>query len=176
MYYPNEGEIHKALKAIKETGGFPGKLSPFVRANINGKWATVEVSPYTGMDIQWHLTSEGKKQLKYLNIRERADVKYNKPIRSNHVPDAVVPLTVEVLDALKSIRETGDPNTTKLDILARIQREGIHGVKFVKGSGLIHGSLAEHENGVWTLTDAGKHAEAGHIRKDECAQFTGKVK
>lgn len=68
-----------------------------------------------------------------------------------------------------------EPNTIKLDILARIQRYGIHGAKHVNGQ-LVHGALAECKDGVWTLTKAGQYAEAGHIRKTDCAQFTGKVR
>lgn len=175
--------IHHALKAIKENDGFPGPLKPLVRANIIGKWATVEVSPLTGMDMQWTLTAEGKKQLIEFNSLARWRKKYKDGYKrrpNNHTPDVVVPLTVEVLDALKAIRERGDPETTRLDILARIQRHGIHGAKIIKdGDGkdiLIHGSLAEFKDGVWMLTKAGRDAEAGHIRKCDCAQFSGKVR
>jgi hypothetical protein len=176
--------IHQALKAIKENDGFPGPLTPMVRAKIIGTWATVEVSPLTGLDIQWTLTTEGKKKLIEFNCHVRRSKKYKGWGKRGHpdyyTPDVVVPLTVEVLDALKAIRERGDPETTRLDILARIQRDGIHGAKIIKGGDgedtLVRGSLAEFKDGVWTLTKAGLHAEAGHIRKSECAQFTGKVR
>lgn len=180
-YHVNEQDIHKALKAIKENDGFPGKLSDGVRFNILNKWATVEVSPVTGMDIQWKLTAEGKKRLRLLNSNERYKKKHknwHNP-RAHKVDDVVVPITVEVLDALKSIRENGDPNTTKLDIVARIQRDGAHGaVTTLNGREYVtkYGALAHCENGVWTLTKAGERVEAGHIRKTECAQFTGKVR
>ena len=177
----SEEAIHKALKAIKENDGFPGKLKDNVRANIIDKWATVEVSLITGMDIQWRLTTGGKQRLRILNrdVRYREKHKNWSKRRNHQTDDVVVPITVEVLDALKSIRETGDPKTTKLDIVARIQRNGAHGaVTTLNGREYItkYGALAHCADGVWTLTEAGKRAEAGHIRKDKCAQFTGKVR
>lgn len=180
--------IHRALKLIKENDGFPGPLDSLVRANILGKWATVEVSPLTGMDMQWTLTAEGKKKLREYNASVRRSRKYKEgrvkgmqhPRYQQYQRDAVVPLTIEVLDALKSIRETGEPGTDKLDILARIQRRGSHAAKTVKGSEgkeiVVSGSLAEFKDGIWTLTDVGRRVEAGHIRKGECAQFSGKVR
>ena len=187
MYsYVPDNEIHQALKAIKENDGFPGPLKPLVRANILGRWATVEVSELTGLDVQWTLTAEGKKKLRQLNGHARYTKKYKEKLarghgRPNHYQrEAVVPLTIEVLDALKSIRETGVPGTDKLDILARIQRYGRHASKMVKSNEgkwvEIHGSLAEFKDGVWTLTAAGLQAQSGHIRKSECAQFSGKVR
>jgi hypothetical protein len=184
--YADDNQIHKTLKAIKENDGFPGPLKPMVRANIIGKWATVEVSPLTGLDVQWTLTADGKKKLREYNSLERWRKKnkewtrrgYGRP--NHHTPDVVVPLTIEVLDALKAIRERGDPETTRLDILARIQRHGAHAAKTVKGVHgqdiVVYGSLAECKDGVWTLTKAGLDVEAGHIRKSECAQFSGKVR
>lgn len=184
--YVSEEQLHHVLKTIKENDGFLGEINSDVRAKIFGQWATVEVSSITGMDVQWTLTTEGKKKLRELNANVRWRKKYEEfrasgRGRPNHqTKDVVVPLTIEVLDALKSIRETGDPNTTKLDILARIRRHGIHAAKTIKGADgrdiLVHGALADFKDGVWTLTDAGCRVEAGHVRKSECAQFTGKVR
>lgn len=182
IHPPNDDILHDALKRIKENDGFVGAMKETVRTYILHKnYATVEVSPHTGMDIQWTLTSEGKKHLTELNRRARYRKKnknYRNP-RAHKVDDVVVPITIEVLDALKSIRENGHPNTTKLDILARIQRDGAHGaVTKQEGREYItkYAALANCSNGVWTLTEAGKRVEAGHIRKTECAQFSGKVR
>lgn len=181
MYITNL-PILNTLQAISDTGGFPGPLSSFLRARIVGKYAEVEVSPHAGLDLQWTLTPEGKKYLRWHRKNER----YRKNAREReaqgkgrqyHPPqrEAPVPLSIEVLDALKAIRERGDPETDKLDILARIQRYGIHGA--VNATGVpVHGSLATFENGIWSLTEAGRRAEAGHIRKSDCAQFSGKVR
>lgn len=181
MYYLPEKAVHEVLKAIKNNDGFPGFIEERLRKYILGKFATVEISPHTGMDIQWTLTAEGKKELRKLNGLARWHKKHKdwKNPRAHYTPDAVVYLTIEVLDALKSIRETGHPNTDKLDVLARIQRRGTHAAKTREKDGqyiTVSGSLAECKDGVWTLTDAGKRVEAGHIRKTECAQFSGKVR
>lgn len=180
--YATDLPVLKALQAISDSGGFPGPLTSLVRARIVGTYAEVEVSPHTGLDLQWTLTAEGKKCLR----RHRARERYYKKARELEAkgkgrsyrppqPEAPVPLTVEVLDALKAIRERGNPETDKLDILARIQRYGLHGSTNATGIP-IRGALATFENGVWTLTEAGRRAEAGHIRKTECAQFSGKVR
>lgn len=179
-------KIYATLKAIKENDGFPGPVPAVVRANILGRWATVEVSPLTGLDVQWTLTADGKKKLSEYGRSERFSKRYREKLArghgrpSHHVKEVPVPLTIEVLDALKAIREFGEPNTDKMDILARIQRHGIHGAKNVKGTDgretLVYGALAIFEDGVWSLTDAGRRVEAGHIRKSECAQFSGKVR
>lgn len=184
-----DNSVHETLRAIKENDGYPGPVREVVRRSIVPKYATYETSPHTGLITQWTLTPAGKKQLSFLNgyqrRREREKTKpgyrrWERRPSYHRETDAPVPLTIEVLDALKSIREEGDPNTDKLEILARIQRQGVHGAKYVKGSDgqnhLIHGALAECRNGVWTLTNAGIRAEAGHIRKSECAQFGGKVR
>lgn len=182
--YIVDDQLHRVLKAIKENDGFPGPLASRVREHIIGNLATVEISPLTGLDVQWTLTPEGKRKLTEFNRRQRYKAKHgDKWSRGRYAPpqqDAPVPITIEVLDALKAIRETGEPNTDKLDILARIQRYGIHAAKYVKDvngeNHLVSGALAEFKNGVWSLTDTGHRVEAGHIRKSQCAQFTGKVR
>jgi hypothetical protein len=181
MYQPRPyvagDQIHRFLKAIKENDGFPGPLPSNVRLIILlDQFATVEVSPLTGMDFQWTLTKEGKRKLSEFNRNARYNAKYKERKRlgygrpSRRTEDVVVPLTIEVLDALKSIRETGEPNTDKMEILSRIQLYGIHAAKYVKGANgenhLVHGALANCTNGVWTLTDAGKRVEAGHIPQE----------
>lgn len=168
--------VYKTLKAVKDNDGFPGPVPVSVRNYLVPRFAEVEVSPYTGLDIQWKLTSEGKKELRRLHGEERYRQKRRKwelahPDRlwgggysGAYTHPAVVPMTIEVLDALKAIRDTGEPQTEKLEILARIQRDG--------GDG----KLAEHKDGVWSLTLNGKARAASHIRKAQCAQFGGKVR
>lgn len=175
--------VVQTMKAIKENDGFPGPMPEYVRKYIIEKLAEVEVSPLSGLDMQWTLTAEGKKFLREVSRNERYARKrkvLNHPRHRPYQRDAVVPLTIEVLDALKAIRETGDPQTDKMEILARIQRHGTHAAKTIKdnlGKVLeVSGALAEYNEGVWTLTKAGERVEAGHIRKSECAQFTGKVR
>lgn len=180
----DDPKITKVLEAIKNNDGFPGPMADDVRRAIveSFMYAIPEVSPQTGLDLQWKLTAAGKKYLRVVYGTRRHREKYRERheqyrLRVKSSVDAVVPLTIEVLDALKAIRESGDPETNKLDILARIQRSGQHAAKTVKTPGgplVVFGALAECNNGVWTLTDAGKRVEAGHIRKSECAQFSGK--
>ena len=180
--------VVKTMKAIKENDGFPGPVPDYVRKYILEKaLADVEVSPFSGLDMGWTLTADGKKFLKEVSRNERYAKKYKESGRAIRfrgaqasMRDAVVPLTIEVLDALKAIRETGDPQTDKMEILARIQRYGQHAAKTVKNAlgqqVVVSGALAECNDGIWTLTKAGESVEAGHIRKSECAQFTGKVR
>lgn len=178
--FVNDEKIHEVLKSIKENDGFPGTLTASVRDVILDKWATVEVSQETGMDIQWTLTADGKKHLRLLNGLKRWRAKNKNTWRkSEYIPNTPVPLTIDVLDALKSIREVGHPNTEKIEILARIQRSSAHGAKTILNGReyiTVYGALAIFKDGVWTLTDSGKRIEAGHIRKSECAQFFGKVR
>ena len=188
QYYVNrwsyDQKLHEALKTIKFNDGFLGPVDAVLRQKLlRSGWVALEVSPVTGLDFCWLLTPEGKKQISYYNGMERRAEAYRKKYPNGHPrsyrndapQEPVVPLTVEVLDALKSIRLTGEPGTTRLDILARIQRYGKHGATHVNGV-WVHGALAECKDGVWKLTTAGKAAEAGHIRKSECAQFSGKVR
>lgn len=181
-YHDNHPKVVAVLEAIKYNDGFPGPVDPAIRAHIIGRLAYPEISPLTGMDMEWKLTTEGKQWFRsHITAQRRAAKMREHRVRNhNYQRDAVVPLTIEVLDALKAIRETGDPQTNKLDILARIQRYGTHAARTVKDNFgklvEVSGSLAEYKDGVWTLTDVGKRVEAGHIRKSECAQFTGKVR
>lgn len=170
MIYVNS-KAHAVLKAIKENDGFPGAVPDSVRKEILNGLATVEVSPITGLDMQWKLTPVGKQELRRLNGHARyLEKNKDRPKRrderhqSGYVRHAAVPLTIEVLDALKAIRDTGEPQTDKLEIIARIQR---------RGDG---GPHAEFKDGVWTLTPRGLYQANNHIRKSECAQFSGKVR
>jgi hypothetical protein len=189
VYYTRhipQQEIDALIQKIKDNDGFLGTVREDVRTHLLKGLATVETSPITGLDVQWTLTTKGKQRLRQIKAekkqRQRNASWFAKNKRDNWpYPDySVVPLTVEVLDALKSIRENGEPGTPKLDILARIQRKGAHAAKTVKdvagGSTIVYGALAEYKDGVWSLTDAGKRVEAGHIRKSECAQFSGDVR
>lgn len=177
-------EIKRVLEVIKSNDGFPGILSENTRAVlVNKKYAVPEVSPITGLDVRWSLAPEGKAYLRRSRAisrdRRLGKERFKQRLYPQHQREAVVPLTIEVLDALKAIREHGDPRTTKLEVLARIQRHGQHAAKTIKGAEgkdiVVSGALATCKDGEWSLTDAGKRIEAGHIRKGACAQFTGKV-
>jgi hypothetical protein len=164
VQYPlnvSEDLVYKFLTAIKENDGFvlesPSKA---VRDFIIPTYATVEVSPHIGMDIQWHLTSAGRSEMKRIFGRRQRRSKLPRSYPYSIQRGPVVSLTIEVLDALKAIMDTGEPQTDKLDIVARIQL----------------GKYAECDGGVWRLTNAGKYQAQNHIRKSECAQFSGKVR
>ncbi len=172
-------KVLSLLRKIKESGGFPGEVSDELFKLVNGYYTTVELSPYTGLRLQWHLTKNGREALRWDNYKkrhaERNKIEAEKRERRRQPdPVAPIPLTVEFRDALKSILNTGDPNTDKLDILARIQRQG--GGGYYLGEYVADGPFALFKNGIWTLTNRGKEIAAAHIRKDQCAQFTGKVR
>ena len=173
-----DSNIIGILRKIKETGGFPGEVKEGLAKQIIGVYATVETSPHTGMILQWSLTKKGKAELKWDNHKKRHPERYKHnrqcyPPRRDD-PVAVRPLTIEVLDALKSILDNGHPNTEKLDILARIQRAG--GGGYYRKEWIADGPWAKLKDGVWELTSLGKSAAVAHVRKAECAQFTGKVR
>lgn len=180
MRYYNVPSISQAvydiLICIKENDGYIGQITPEKRSLIL-PYATVELSP-SGLDMQWTLTADAKKSMMKFRSDQRWRAKYGHVRHHGYEPrerDAPVPLTIDVLDALKSIRETGEPGTQKIEVLARIQRYGVHAAKFKDGR-WVDGALAEYKDGIWKLTGAGQYVEAGHIRKSECAQFTGKVR
>lgn len=165
---PYDSHLHSLLRKIKTNDGYLGQISIQWRRRLLTDLATVEVSPETGLDVKWSLTPEGKKELRRFNgwqrySQKRKEQEAERP-RVRYEPEAPVPLTIEVLDALKSIRDTGEPQTEKLEILARIRR---------RGGG---GPYAEEKDGKWSLTNQGKYQADNHIRKKECAQFTGKVR
>jgi hypothetical protein len=162
-----EIQIHKVLKTIKSNDGFPGPVPAKIQERIVPEYAYFDISPFTGLITQWHLTTVGKKKLRELNAIERFRKKNKDSLNkrpSRYTPEAPVPLTIEVLDALKAIKTTGHPQTDKMEILARIQR---------RGGG---GPYAEYMNERWCLTQQGLYQAANHIRKSECAQFSGKVR
>lgn len=174
--------IYNVLKAIKENDGFPGPVPAIVRANILGKWATVEVSPLTGLDVQWELTAEGKKKLREFNTveryRKKAKARPLHPRLQRYEAPKPAPLTTEVRDALKSIMDHGHPGTEKMDILSRIQLGSryVEGFSDYRGGYVAAGGLAVFHEGKWYLSHEGKEIAKNHIRKAECAQFTGKVR
>ena len=172
-------DVINLLRKIKETGGFPGEVRKDIADKTIPTYAEVEVSPHTGLYIQWRVTKKGKEELRWANwsIRNKDRLKAdaaNRKRRYEKDPVAPIPLTIEFRDALKSILNTGEPNTDKLDILARIQRRG--GGGYYLGEYVADGPFAEFKDGIWTLTDRGKEIAAAHIRKADCAQFTGKVR
>jgi hypothetical protein len=165
------------LRKIRETDGFPGEVSEALRAEIVPEYATVEISPHTGMILQWKLTKKGAGELRKANSSARFMEKWRKNNArrySQPEPKAIRPLTVEVLDALKSILQDGHPNTEKLDILSRIQRAG--GGGFYQKMWVADGPWAIFKDGKWELTKIGHAAAIAHVRKSECAQFGGKVR
>lgn len=163
------------LKKIRDTDGFPGIVSVTAQAVIVPKYATLETSPHTGIILQWHLTKKGASTLRAAIRHERMMMNLREKLRRDaQEPVAVRPLTVEVLDALKSILQDGHPNTEKLDILARIQRAGSGGM--YRGQWIAEGPWAECKDGEWSLTDLGRSAAVAHVRKAECAQFGGKAR
>ena len=173
--YRYDTDVTDFLRKIKESGGFPGQVSDSMKEKTIPFYAEVEVSPHTGLIIQWRLTKNGKEALKWANYNLRHPDKYTYNPRYRE-PDehAVRPLTIEVLDALKSILDTGEPGTEKLDIIARIQRAG--GGGYYMKEWIADGPWATFKDGKWELTTLGKEAAVAHIRKAECAQFTGKVR
>lgn len=152
--YGND-EIGDFLRKIKESGGYPGEISDSLFPKIVPVHATVEISPYTGLRLQWHLTKKGKETLRWSNYRLRhkdrlkkdADER-RKRYERNEVSVAR-PLTIEVLDALKSILHNGNPGTDKMHILARIQRAGTGG--YYQGQYYADGPWAKCEDGVTPL-------------------------
>lgn len=169
-------DVVDLLRKIKETGGFPGEVRKDIADKTIPTYATVEVSPYTGLILQWTVTKKGKEELRWANwkLRHPADKYMHHPRYRKPDEHAVRPLTIEVLDALKSIMDNGHPDTEKLDIIARIQRAGNGG--YYMGKWIADGPWATFKDGVWELTKLGKERAVAHIRKADCAQFTGKVR
>lgn len=177
--YRYDEKVLAFLRKIKETGGYPGEVNDEMFKVIDGYFTTVELSPYTGLRLQWHLTKNGRESLRWDNYKkrhkERSKVESEKRDRRRKQDEfAVRPLTIEVLDALKAILDNGHPDTEKLDVLARIQRAG--GGGYYQKQWIADGPWAELKDGEWKLTSLGREAAVAHIRKTDCAQFTGKVR
>lgn len=189
MRYYNVPSITQAqydlLSKIKENDGYLGQLPPEKRKLILGL-ATVELSP-SGLDMQWTLTADAKKSMMKFRSGQRYNKKYRESnerwrranqeaIKASQPKEA--PLSIEVRDALKSIMEHGHPGTDKMDVLASIQL----GSRFTegytsRGDGYTHVyGLALFHNGKWLLSNNGREIALNHIRKSECAQFSGKVR
>jgi hypothetical protein len=165
--------VHAVLKAIKENDGFPGPVKPPIRDRVL-YWATVETSPVTGADMQWELKPAGKRRVTSYERHQKFMKKHGSRLKAEAAAERAryrvydrsmeksAPLTVEVKDALKSIMTEGHPGTTKFDILAWIQQGWDR--------------LAECKDGEWKLSKRGLEIARAHIRKAECAQFSGKVR
>ena len=189
MRYYNIPSITQAqydlLSKIKENDGFLGQLPAEKRKSILG-YATVELSP-SGLDVQWTLTPDAKKAM----MKFRSNLRYTKKHRESNErwrranQEAIkaaqpkeAPLSVEVRDALKSIMDHGHPGTDKMDVLASIQLGSHYTAGYTsRGDGYTHVyGLALFHDGKWLLSNHAREIAKNHIRKAECAQFSGKVR
>lgn len=161
-------KIVAALKFVRENGNLSGVetyLKVYIRDGIDMmplvKYIDIFEDPKTG-DItcdKWVLTPYGESFLRrparsYSLFTERARDRQRTYWENPRLP-------IEVLDALKSIKLTGEPNTTKMDVLARLQ---------------LGSQYAFMKDGEWFLSWSGDNVARDHIRKSECAQFGGKVR
>jgi hypothetical protein len=163
-----EDRVFNYLTKIHDNDGFVTDVPEKIKNFIVPELATFDVSTYSGLITQWHLTSAGLREYRRI-FGERRKTKLTRTEKNrgrnteeqySYHDGPVVSLTIEVLDALKAIMTTGEPQTEKMVILSRIQL----------------GGYAKCENGIWTITHSGRYQANNHIRKSECAQFSGKVR
>lgn len=162
-------DVSAALKKVKKSGNLNGIKTNIVKMIKGGSPVNVPLVKYIEIEElkdgsiimdTWVLTSEGSWAMRSPYTMMQGRIGYRRRIFDDARAWDNQRLPTEYLDALKSIQQTGHPNTEKMDVVERLQ--------------LLR--LAALKDGKWSLEYNGINAIRDYIRKSECAQFSGKVR